>query len=311
MTVRTFIARRRWLSLGLLALFLAVGLPYGCSRLAYKERELLFNIQPGTAGWFSGLPSGVREMRIPVSDGLAGSDYLHAWWWPSSRVDAPTILYLHGTRWNLTAQVGRITQLRELGFSVLAIDYRGFGDSPGGLPSERSVYQDAGNAWKRLVQLQPDARKRYIYGHSLGGAVAVDLAERLAADKQSPKAAGLIIESTFTDLGDAARAAIPTSLPVRWILSEKFDSIDKISQIGIPLLIVHGTDDPYVPSRFSKALYEAAAQPKHLLLIKGGNHINSMILGSREYAKALRQAFAGFPAPIATGFAGQNAVKAQ
>lgn len=299
MTVRTFIARRRWLSLGLLAVFLAVGLPYGCSRLAYKERELLFNIQPGTASWFSGVPAGVRELRIPIRDGLAGSDYLHAWWWPSSRANAPAILYLHGTRWNLTAQVGRITQLRDLGFSVLAIDYRGFGDSPGSLPSERSVYQDADNAWKRLVQLQPDVHKRYIYGHSLGGAVAVDLAERLAADKAAPKATGLIIESTFTDLGDAARAAIPTSLPVSWILSEKFDSIDKINQIDIPVLIVHGTDDPYVPSRFSKALYEAAAQPKQLLLIKGGNHINSMTLGSREYAKALRQAFEGFTSPVA------------
>ena len=299
MTVRTFIARRRRLSLGLLAVFLAVGLPYGCSRLAYKERELLFNIQPGTASWFSGVPAGVRELRIPIRDGLAGSDYLHAWWWPSSVANAPAILYLHGTRWNLTAQVGRITQLRDLGFSVLAIDYRGFGDSPGSLPSERSVYQDADNAWKRLVQLQPDVHKRYIYGHSLGGAVAVDLAERLAGDKAAPKATGLIIESTFTDLGDAARAAIPTSLPVSWILSEKFDSIDKINQIDIPVLIVHGTDDPYVPSRFSKALYEAAAQPKQLLLIKGGNHINSMTLGSREYAKALRQAFEGFASPVA------------
>ncbi|MPQ70744.1 MULTISPECIES: alpha/beta hydrolase [Pseudomonas] len=299
MTLRTFIARRRWLSLGLLAVFLAVGLPYGCSRLAYKERELLFNVQPGTASWFSGVPAGVRELRIPISDGVAGSDYLHAWWWPSSRANAPAILYLHGTRWNLTAQVGRITQLRDLGFSVLAIDYRGFGDSPGSLPSERSVYQDADNAWKRLVQLQPDVHKRYIYGHSLGGAVAVDLAERLAGDKAAPKATGLIIESTFTDLGDAARAAIPTSLPVSWILSEKFDSIDKINQIDIPVLIVHGTDDPYVPSRFSQALYEAAAQPKQLLLIKGGNHINSMTLGSREYAKALRQAFEGFASPVA------------
>ncbi|RBH53971.1 MULTISPECIES: alpha/beta fold hydrolase [Pseudomonas] len=299
MTLRTFIARRRWLSLGLLAVFLAVGLPYGCSRLAYKERELLFNVQPGTASWFSGVPAGVRELRIPISDGLAGSDYLHAWWWPSSRANAPAILYLHGTRWNLTAQVGRITQLRDLGFSVLAIDYRGFGDSPGSLPSERSVYQDADNAWKRLVQLQPDVHKRYIYGHSLGGAVAVDLAERLAGDKAAPKATGLIIESTFTDLGDAARAAIPTSLPVSWILSEKFDSIDKINQIDIPVLIVHGTDDPYVPSRFSQALYEAAVQPKQLLLIKGGNHINSMTLGSREYAKALRQAFEGFASPVA------------
>ena len=110
----------------------------------------------------------------------------------------PAVLYLHGTRWNLTAQVRRISQLRELGFSVLAIDYRGFGESPGDLPSERTVYQDAQAAWERLVQLQPEAERRFIYGHSLGGAIAVDLAEHLAEGNE-PKAAGLIVESTFTD----------------------------------------------------------------------------------------------------------------
>jgi alpha-beta hydrolase superfamily lysophospholipase len=274
----------------MLAMLIGVGLPYGCSQLAYKERQLLFNIEPGTASWYSGLPSGVQELQIPLSKTLSSTQYLHAWWWPAPRADAPTALYLHGTRWNLTAQVRRISQLRELGFSVLAIDYRGFGESPGDLPSERTVYEDAQAAWDKLVQLQPEARKRFIYGHSLGGAIAVDLAERIR-DKDAPKAAGLIIESTFTDLAAAAAAVANTSLPVRWIMSEKFDSIDKIADIGIPVLIVHGTDDRYVPSRLSQELFEAAAPPKQLLLVPGGTHNNSMTIGSREYAKALREVF--------------------
>lgn len=288
--------RRRWLPLLLLAMLIGVGLPYGCSQLAYKERQLLFNIEPGTASWYSGLPSGVQEMQIPLSKTLSSTQYLHAWWWPAARSDAPTALYLHGTRWNLTAQVRRISQLRELGFSVLAIDYRGFGESPGDLPSERTVYEDAQAAWDKLVQLQPQASKRFIYGHSLGGAIAVDLAERIR-DKDEPKAAGLIIESTFTDLAAAAAAVANTSLPVRWIMSEKFDSIDKIADIGIPVLIVHGTDDRYVPSRLSQELFEAAAPPKQLLLVPGGTHNNSMTLGSREYAKALRDVFGLQPSP--------------
>ncbi|WAH60039.1 alpha/beta hydrolase [Pseudomonas silvicola] len=277
--------RRRWRSLALLVLIIAA-LPYGCSRLAYKERELLYSIQPGIASWYGGLPAGVQQMNIP----LEGSQFLHAWWWPAARKDAPTLLYLHGTRWNLTAQVRRITELRNMGFSVLAIDYRGFGDSPGDLPSENSVYQDAQVAWQRLVQLQPVAQKRFIYGHSLGGAIAVDLAQRIAKNDE-PAAAGLIIESTFTDLGDAAAAVIHTSLPVRWIMSEKYDSIDKIGAIGMPVLIVHGTDDRYVPSRFSQALYDAANSPKQLLLVPGGTHLNSMTLGSADYARALHQLF--------------------
>lgn len=288
--------RRRWLPLLLLAMLIGVGLPYGCSQLAYKERQLLFNIEPGTASWYSGLPSGVQEMQIPLSKTLSSTQYLHAWWWPAPRSDAPTALYLHGTRWNLTAQVRRISQLRELGFSVLAIDYRGFGESPGDLPSERTVYEDAQAAWDKLVQLQPQASKRFIYGHSLGGAIAVDLAERIR-DKDEPKAAGLIIESTFTDLAAAAAAVANTSLPVRWIMSEKFDSIDKIADIGIPVLIVHGTDDRYVPSRLSRELFEAAAPPKQLLLVPGGTHNNSMTLGSREYAKALSDVFGLQPSP--------------
>jgi alpha-beta hydrolase superfamily lysophospholipase len=282
--------RRRWLPLLLLALFIGVGLPYGCSQLARKERELIFNIEPGTAGWFSGIPSGLQELDIPLDKALSGDQYVHAWWWPAQRKDAPALLYLHGTRWNLTAQLRRITNLHDMGFSVLAIDYRGFGQSPGDLPSERSVYQDAQAAWQRLVQLQPDADKRMIYGHSLGGAIAIDLAERIGK-RDAPPAAGLIIESTFTDMGAVAQAVIKTSLPVRWILSEKFDSIDKIADIGMPVLIVHGTEDQYVPPRFSEELFKAAVDPKRLLLIPGGNHNNSMVLGNRQYAEAIRQMF--------------------
>ena len=285
--------RRRWPTLLFLALFLAVGLPYGCSQLAYKERELIFNIEPGTANWFTGVPSGVTEMNIPFDKALSPTQYVHAWWWPSPRKGAPTVLYLHGTRWNLTAQVRRITALRDLGFSVLAIDYRGFGDSPGELPSERSVYQDAEAGWQRLVQLQPDASKRFIYGHSLGGAIAVDLAQKIG-EHQQPEAAGLIIESTFTDMAAAAQAVIDTSLPIRWIMSEKFDSIDKIGGIGMPVLIVHGTDDRYIPDRFSRELYQAAPSPKKLLLVEGGTHNNSMSIGGQQYAQALQQVF-GLP----------------
>src|SRR4029453_8261572 len=93
---------------------------------------------------------------------------------------APAVLYLHGSRWNLTGQTSRIEQLRSFGFSVLAIDYRGFGKSDGDLPSEQTVYEDARIAWDRLVQLQPEPSLRFIYGHSLGGAVAIDLASYLS-----------------------------------------------------------------------------------------------------------------------------------
>jgi len=84
---------------------------------------------------------------------------------------------------------------------------------------------------------------------------------------------------------------VDTRFPLRWLMSEKFDSLDKIPDIRIPVLIVHGTDDRYVPPRFSEALYAAARPPKRLLLIPGGTHSNSMVIGTRDYAEALRQVF--------------------
>ena len=80
-----------------------------------------------------------------------------------------------------------------------------------------------------------------------------------------------------------------TSLPVRWLLSQKFDSIDKIADIRMPLLVVHGLDDRYVPPRFSQQLFAAAQEPKRLLLVPGASHNNSMSLAGRTYRQALDQ----------------------
>jgi len=282
--------KRRWLSWLCMAVLL-IGLPAGCSVLQHKERELVFRIEPGQASWFRGLPAGVQELDLRPRTFTANQS-LHAWWWPAQRADAPAILYLHGVRWNLTGQLFRIEQLHAMGYSVLAVDYRGFGQSRGDLPSEATVYEDAQVAWERFAQLQPDRNKRLIFGHSLGGAVAVELAAELSRQAQkdgSPSAArGLILESTFTSLGDVAAVVADTALPVRWLLSQKFDSIDKIDQVGMPVLLVHGQDDRYVPPRFSQQLYEAAQQPKTLLLVPGASHNNSMSLAGPRYRQAIK-----------------------
>lgn len=270
---------------------LLIGLPAGCSVLQHKERELVFRIEPGQASWFRGLPAGVQELDLRPRTFTANQS-LHAWWWPAQRADAPAILYLHGVRWNLTGQLFRIEQLHAMGYSVLAVDYRGFGQSRGDLPSEATVYEDAQVAWERFAQLQPDRNKRLIFGHSLGGAVAVELAAKLSRQAQkdgSPSAArGLILESTFTSLGDVAAVVADTALPVRWLLSQKFDSIDKIDQVGMPVLLVHGQNYRYVPPRFSQQLYEAAQQPKTLLLVPGASHNNSMSLAGPRYRQAIK-----------------------
>src|SRR2546428_13915520 len=122
---------------------------------------------------------------------------IHAGWWPAATQHAPAILYLHGSRWNLTSQANRVEQLHAFGFSVFAIDYRGFGKSDGDLPSEATVYEDARAGWSWVVAREAHPARRFIYGHSLGGAVAIDLAASLGGGGDGAR--GLIVESTFTN----------------------------------------------------------------------------------------------------------------
>src|SRR5207244_4234840 len=153
----------------------------GSAALEREERALTFRVVHSVAGWYSALPDGVQELDLPVGKG-SDAQHIHAWWWPAPDPQAPVVLYLHGARWDLTGQVFRLEQLRDFGFSVFAIDYRGFGKSDGDLPSEKTVYEDARAAWDWLADRQPDPSKRFIYGHSLGGAVAIDLAASLSGD---------------------------------------------------------------------------------------------------------------------------------
>lgn len=269
---------------------LAIVAATGCSSLAEKERELTFRVVKGDAGWYSGTPAAVQDVFIPVGD-KPGAQKIHAWWWANADPDAPVVYYLHGVRWNLTGHLRRMEQLRAFGFSVFAIDYRGFGRSDGDLPSEEMTYEDAAAGFAWLEKQVPDARKRFVYGHSLGGAVAIDLASKLAT-RADPAIRGLIVESSFTSLPDIAAELSWSWLPTRLIMSQRFDSIEKIRAVNVPVLLVHGTGDRYVPAKFSQALYEAAPSPKRLLLIENGGHNNAMWMGDSEYRGAFAEFFA-------------------
>ena len=272
---------------GAAVLALGVLLGAGCAALVTKERELTFRPVREVSGWFSGLPSDVREFYLPVSE-QPGAERLFSWYWPNENPSAPTLLYLHGVRWNLTAHLRRIENLRSFGFSVLAIDYRGFGKSDGEMPSEESVYDDAAVAWRWLVSQEPNPKKRFIYGHSLGTAVATHLAiDRGAADGMG----GLIIEGGFTSLPEMAKALAPSWLPIDWLVTQKFATLEKIAKVPAPVLIVHGKGDSMVPHRFSEALYEAASEPKRLVLVEGGSHYNTSWVGASEYRNALLELF--------------------
>ena len=214
------------------------------------------------------------RVRIPVGSG-ADRGELDGWWIKADAADAPTVLYFHGNYRNIGNNLDQTQRLHKLGYNVLLADYRGFGKSTGS-PSEANVYEDAEAVWQYLfTQRGVYPRQTIIYGHSLGGAIAIDLAVH------HPDAAGLITESTFTSM-TAMGEKDYGFLPIGYLLNQRFDSIKKVPKLKIPVLFIHGTWDKKVPVTMGRQLYAAAPKAKSLLLIEGGEHNNSGSIGWTE-----------------------------
>jgi hypothetical protein len=254
----------------------------GCAYLDVKQREWIFRAQREVHATPAdhGLPH--EDLWLTVKGAGPADERVHGWWIPASGTGAPTLLYLHGSRWSLSNNLFRIARLRGMGFSVLAIDYRGFGKSDGELPSEAQVYADAQAAWEHLRRREPDPARRFVYGHSLGGAVAIELATK------NDDIAGLIVESTFTSMRDMAAAMGYGGLPIGAVLTQHFDSLDKVARLAAPVLFVHGTSDRFVPAAMSEQLYAAAPEPKRLLLVENAGHSNVTYVAFDRYAAAVR-----------------------
>ena len=250
----------------------------GCVILESKERELVYRPVREYVRTPADLALAYDDLWIDVPVSAGTTERVHAWWLPAADANAPAILYLHGIRWSLGNNLHRIARWRELGFSVLAIDYRGFGRSDGELPAEAHIYADARAAWAELGRRVPHAERRFIYGHSLGAAVALDLAAGV------DDAAGVIAEAGFTSLADVVAES---NLPLSWLVTERFDALAKARTLKLPVLFLHGTADRLVPPSMSERLYEAAPQPKRLHWIEGAGHGNRGGVGLPAYRSAV------------------------
>lgn len=268
----------------LISLALAVAVTAGCATLDAKQREWIF--QPSDRSW--GGAQSTADMQDVWIDfqppSSSKTERLHGLWMPQERADAPVLLYLHGARWNVSGSSGRIRRMQELGFSVLAIDYRGFGQSSAGLPSEITAGEDARAAWDWLAQQHP-GKARYIFGHSLGGAIAIDLA------RQVPDEQGTMVEGTFTSIADVVSTFKWGWLPVSGLITQRFESVRKVSEIGSPLLVVHGSEDSLIRPTLGRQLYEAAQEPKQFVLVDGGSHHNTNSVGQPAYRQAMASLF--------------------
>ena len=267
-----------------LAVLLGTGVT-GCMILEAKERELLYRPMRDYGRSPADLGLAFEEVWIDVArEEGDGSERVHAWWLASGKPDAPAILYLHGIRWSLGNNLFRIARWRELGFDVLAIDYRGFGRSDGELPSEAQIYADARAAWNELARRVPHPELRFIYGHSLGAAVALELGATV------DNAAGVIAEAGFTSVSDVIAESYA---PLNFLVTQKFDALTRAKALKAPALFMHGTADRFVPPAMSQRLFEAAPQPKQLHLIEGANHGNWNGAGLDEYRRVVREFVAG------------------
>lgn len=278
------------------ALLATAALLAGCATLDEKQRAWIFQPSDRTWGGAAALADEMADVWIDFTSAETGEPVrLHGLWHPSAslaeRPDAPVLLYLHGARWNVTGSAMRIRRMQELGFSVLAVDYRGFGKSTPQLPSETLAHEDAMAAWRWLAEHHPQ-RPRYIFGHSLGGAIAIGLAAEVNDE------AGTLVEGTFTSIPDVVSTFKWGWLPLSPLITQRFEAVRRVPHIGSPLLVVHGSDDALIQPELGRRLFEAATGRKAFVLVDGGTHHNTNAVGMAQYRLALAELF-GLPAPQA------------
>lgn len=215
----------------------------------------------------------VEDVYFQSGDGVK----LHGWFMKgtSASNNGATLLWFHGNAGNLSHRLEHILLLRKLGLDVFIFDYRGYGKS-GGQPDEQGIYRDSVAAYRALVDtrhVRPESL--FLYGQSLGGACAIEVALQFPAG-------GLILEATFTSTEEMADIMFPF-LPVRFLARSKFNSIDKIPLVTIPKLFVHGTQDSIVPFSMGRKLFDRASEPKEFLEILNADHNDNYIVGGEEY----------------------------
>ncbi len=268
----------------------------GCAWLIDKQHELALRPTPGQPAGFSGLRDGDERWLVAVDGGGNGTQQLSLWWLPSADPAAPTLLYLHGTFRNLYQNLPKIDALREAGFAIVAVDYRGWGDSTPIIPSEHTIVADAWRAWDELVRRQRDPRKRVVYGHSMGGTVAVALASSL---RYGADYGALALESTFTSIPDVAAAAGFWGRVGAAVTTMQFDARSRIGSVDAPVWMLHGAKDHTVPIELGRQLRDAARPGVHWVEFAEGTHSRLHSQYRQQYRQAFRQLIEQLSQPVA------------
>lgn len=202
----------------------------------------------------------MQVVSFQTSDGLR----LNAWYKPATR-NKPTIVYFHGNGGHVGLRIPLIRPYLDNGYGVLLVSYRGYAGNPG-WPSEQGLYRDGRASIRFLFEEEKvSPRCLIIFGESLGSGVAVQMATEYQA------ASALILESPYTTLPELASHHYPY-LPVHWMLKDRFNSYEKIKNIRIPVLVVHGEKDKVVPVEFGKKLFTVINDPKQAHYFENAGH---------------------------------------
>lgn len=220
---------------------------------------------------------GYEDVFFVTDDGYR----LHGWYLPTDPRQ-PTVLFFHGNAGNISHRLDTLRLFHQLGLNTLIFDYRGYGHSEGS-PSERGTFLDAVAARRYLLQNRGVPREKIVlFGRSLGAAVATWLATR-----RTPGA--LIVESAFTSIPELAAKLYPF-LPVRLLSRYQYNNVELIAEVACPVLVVHSYADEIVPFAHGRALYEAAPEPKHLLVIQG-SHNEGFLVSKKHYLRGISSFF--------------------
>jgi hypothetical protein len=237
--------------------------------------RLIFQPSPGVDLTPEALGIEAESVFLEAEDGVR----IHAFFLPSPGATR-SLLFLHGNAGNASHRLPNAADLAALGTDVLLLEYRGYGLSEG-RPDEEGVYADARAGLEHLRASRASPLERIVvFGRSLGGAVAVDL----AADRPL---AGLILESTFTSVADVARAAI--GIPIGALIGRRFPADEKITRVRCPILFFHGDRDRIIPFELGQRLFAAAPEPKAFETIAGAGHNDTTLVGGAAYYRRIQR----------------------
>jgi len=243
---------------------------YLCVTYALYQREYQYTLGGTRSTPEMAAAAGFTEVKITTEDG----ERLDGWWRPPPVADRGVVLFLHGTPGSVPEQVWRLDQLKHSGLGILAIDWRGYGGSTGN-PTELGVRADARAGFDFIRAAAPQS-KIAVFGESFGTGPAVALA-------RDRPVAGVLLNAPYASVRRLFELrGLP--IPYRWLMKDPFDSEALIGGVTAPILILHGANDPAIPVREARRLYDAAREPKTIFIAEGAGHLDAWEGGGQKLA---------------------------